>query len=823
MGITEGCNCLGFKTASEAPVKRYNLLVPAVFPLEQPDYQKDLPNGVQKKMKKLGEYLEKYPERSEKVSRRLERRLRKELAAGSYGYVKVSAYAYVHLLKAGQSASALFAKELLGEDHDLSFIPVIRTLLKHQTPELHVWGLDILSQFTRVQVDSRYQNKLEEYVDDAVSMAHANRASSSDNSKADGKGSVKGQIRNASLAALGEFLKLNGRTQAVPEYLERLTECGLENLNFSAAQAPGGSTIVPPSLDPTMEDAPSPADNPGADAGGDKGAATPNQNPFQKNTKGIENKVRSSISKLKSAMTMDRRPKNTKDEIETDDMGAVLLREIADYSQDSTTRRRVLMCMFRYIDSQQLWSNPDRVEACLSILRSSCTEDHQYFVLFSSLIRHLSSQRLSTVDRATLIKFAAAEGELQRSAFSSPCLVFALSELPKYLPQPADSSDKVHLKNSILACIKRLAHSMTDSSSIIEAVCGLLDRLSHTTSLAMASLECMSTALVVVPSIEQQTHSKRLPMPLLQELLMVVSAWKELEARNDAHSALEALLSCSALDQPKVQLLLSAIFNQMCQTDSKPADFMMINATAMATVEGSINQATLLDMVVFTLSLQTEALQPTGGNMAHCSPARRLAALVVSDLLLEKLGQLLSCPSLETLCTRADDCKNAVEVESPFCLLVVEPNFSDSWDSAAAESLGALAVAAKPEGVLAAASALLQEAGLPSEALKSPWQRSAMPQRSTISSPSRSVADTNHARLSEGVLHELQANFASLAVTQEDVLVKGAVGVNSLVEAAKGQAMEAELKGSRMPQRRNFGEMLASVENRAFAVELAAL
>ena len=68
MGVTAGFNCLGFKSASEAPVKRYNLLVPAVFPLDQPDYQKDLPNGVQKKMKKLGEYLEKYPERSEKVS-----------------------------------------------------------------------------------------------------------------------------------------------------------------------------------------------------------------------------------------------------------------------------------------------------------------------------------------------------------------------------------------------------------------------------------------------------------------------------------------------------------------------------------------------------------------------------------------------------------------------------------------------------------------------------------------------------------------------------------------------------------------------------------
>ena len=110
-------------------------------------------------------------------------------------------------------------------------------------------------------------------------------------------------------------------------------------------------------------------------------------------------------------MTMDRRPKTTKDEIKADDVAAVLLRDIADYSkvgsdasclslalsfrqvhalslmlmeglmaslQDSTTRRRVLMCMFRFIDSQQLWSNPDRVEVCMPSQHhrsAACTGD----------------------------------------------------------------------------------------------------------------------------------------------------------------------------------------------------------------------------------------------------------------------------------------------------------------------------------------------------------------------------------------------------------------------------------------------------------------
>ena len=107
--------------------------------------------------------------------------------------------------------------------------------------------------------------------------------------------------------------------------------------------------------------------------------------------------------------------------------------------------------------------------------------------------------------------------------------------------------------------------------------------------MAMASLECISTALVMVPCLENQTHNKQLPRPLLkvfpscqsafcftvpycilqmvspepcepppppppsvmahQDLLAVISTWSELEARSVAHSALEALLSCSTLDQ----------------------------------------------------------------------------------------------------------------------------------------------------------------------------------------------------------------------------------------------------------------------------------
>lgn len=58
---------------------------------------------------------------------------------------------------------------------------------------------------------------------------------------------------------------------------------------------------------------------------------------------------------------------------------------------------------------------------------------------------------------------------------------------------------------------------------------------------------------------------------------------------------------------------------------------------------------------------------------------------------------------------------------------------------------------------------------------------------------------SQHAAPSERVLQELQANFATLAITHEDVLMTGAVGVGTLLEAARGQAMEAELAAAKVP------------------------
>ena len=157
-----GCNCMGAAAASRRPVKRYNLLVPDIFPKTEPPFDQPVDATTERKFKKLVNYLEKTHERGPKVSaipiqallpaeelksegphtwdtqtsarhvlpwlakpstvvwdtsksvsasltmpayahrmqvsRRLARKLSESLRKRRYGYVKLVAYAYIYLL-----------------------------------------------------------------------------------------------------------------------------------------------------------------------------------------------------------------------------------------------------------------------------------------------------------------------------------------------------------------------------------------------------------------------------------------------------------------------------------------------------------------------------------------------------------------------------------------------------------------------------------------------------------------------------------------------------------------------------------------------------
>ena len=80
------------------------------------------------------------------------------------------------------------------------------------------------------------------------------------------------------------------------------------------------------------------------------------------------------------------------------------------------------------------------------------------------------------------------------------------------------------------------------------------------------------------------------------------------------------------------------------------------------------------------------------------------------------------------------------QVESQFCLHTVAAEFSE-WEDSSSESLKKLRGERNPEGQLAAAAAALQQAGLPDDAVTTPWQWSELSvDSSIINSPARYAA-----------------------------------------------------------------------------------
>ena len=62
-------SCFGLlpTASSRRPVKRYNLLVPDIFPRTEPPFEDKVDSSIDRKIKKLADYLDKNPHRGPKV------------------------------------------------------------------------------------------------------------------------------------------------------------------------------------------------------------------------------------------------------------------------------------------------------------------------------------------------------------------------------------------------------------------------------------------------------------------------------------------------------------------------------------------------------------------------------------------------------------------------------------------------------------------------------------------------------------------------------------------------------------------------------------
>ncbi len=371
-----GCNCFGVATAAKVPVKRYNLLVPAIFPVTEPSPDKPLSVGVEKNIHRLSEYLGRNEHRIPKASRRLARTIHADLKRKKLGYVKVGVEAFKVLVHACDSRFArLYAQELLvrypkksvsfgalhrdltskgnssksndaGGDgqHETSLVGV---LLANNDVRAQKMGMELLLSILKIQDSAEYISSLDNFVPMLCRLAEEESRS----------------VSAVALQCLLEHLRLCSRISYVAKNMDLMTLAVLEIIEHE-----GDAAIA------TYE-ALKEAEGEVGEHGGQA--------------------VKLALGRLSIGSRIGASPPC---------QAAVLIfKEIGWASHESVNNRNVVEYWIEFLDRQPArWSGGAALRVGLGILRDSCTIEHQKYVLACALVHHLGS-RAAMKDHAAVL------------------------------------------------------------------------------------------------------------------------------------------------------------------------------------------------------------------------------------------------------------------------------------------------------------------------------------------------------------------------------------------------------------------------------------
>ncbi len=85
----------------------------------------------------------------------------------------------------------------------------------------------------------------------------------------------------------------------------------------------------------------------------------------------------------------------------------------------------------RFLDGHHRWLGSSVVETSIAVLQQACEQEHQRYLLFSTLLRHVATaEQLAPAERAAVLALAVAEGRQLEAGLAAPALLLALRELP---------------------------------------------------------------------------------------------------------------------------------------------------------------------------------------------------------------------------------------------------------------------------------------------------------------------------------------------------------------------------------------------------------
>eukprot|EP00887_Chlorella_sp_A99_P006324 scaffold3.g6324.t1 len=660
------CNCFGVATAAKVPVKRYNLLVPDIYPVVEPPFDRPLGIAIERKVKKLAEYVERNEHRAPKVSRRLARRLYADLGRRRYGYVHLTVEAYAHLLREGRpERSGLFANELVARSvekrkRDWLVGPkrepaissqlgsVVGRLLSHGRTEVRALGVDLLVQFLRLQTTSDYVTQLEGFVALLCRDANPRLPFSGAGGAAP---EALAALRAACLRALLEHLRFCARASYVSHHLDALTYVVLDNIEHGELAARASD----------LEAARAAAQ-----------AAGHGANTF--------------IRRLSIGARVGASPP---------DLAALLVFEqLSHITRDGAEGKKVVEFVLRYLDQGGRWLGGPVLATSMLVLRQACEQEHQRYLLFLGLMRHVGAAQLAPAERAAVLSLAVGEGLHLEPGLASPALLLALQELPAVLAGAAADAGggqrsgaapaggaaaaaaarevelakrpsggaappvtSEQLPEAVLLAVERLAERLDGAMQLLEVVGAAVGQLRSPAPVSTAALQCCVAAAGAVTRMPSEVSGPTsaltsFPQQLLQRLASIMATW-EVAQRLLAHRLLAQLLPAAArgLREGQARVAVSALWHAASNSGNPPAAYVAADAAVGALLAASGSQASaLLEATQMAGALQAAAARPAEANGAERgSPSRAVAVLLLCRSLLQRLAAALDAPALASL------------------------------------------------------------------------------------------------------------------------------------------------------------------------------
>lgn len=668
-------------------MKRYNILVPGIFPLKPPSVDADLPQSTRRKLEKLHEYIQNNPKNTSKVSRRLERRIRHELKSKSgtnLGYVKIAVHAYVYLLWHSQVKDVvLYAQELIIKDN-----PVIEMLLTNKEKHLQILGAELLAHFLKKQSDETNFSRLEEFVPLVCGIC---RDMSSETAETREERQIILELRVACLRSLREHVALMHKL-SVPlgeedGNIEDIMACVLDNLD--------SKEILNINLSPSENREPS-VIRPSSPVGRFWSGFN-NLQPMQT--------FRSRRTHHESSTSFDfrfsLRMTNVGEDFFTADgpgpVAAQVLRELGNLTRAARSAEKIINVLLRQLDERHGWLGTEIVGTAFDVMHDAFAREHQQFLLFKILLRHASQATyLPFQERIALITRSLEEGLSQDSQISVLVLSQSLECLHRQLPKPRMDSenelipaatdfspsiykdqsglcklaplqqattaeqDEKTLRSVVLCGIVEMARRVEGAIQLVDTLLGVLDKReqvllnedeSMQKEINISLLECLMAAAEALADLPEEAG--RLPTRKFDDtickLLGIVSDLPPAQTVY-VQGILRLILPLGPKDTPLSEVqttsVLSSMYESLKHSGNNPHNFSELSAlfyTLMtkSTVRGWIKG------LKFVHTIWSEALdRSSSSRFNENSAAHILSVLFLANQCIVSLGMLLGAPKL---------------------------------------------------------------------------------------------------------------------------------------------------------------------------------